>query len=363
MTVAKHRQSKGGERPSECAIVAPGDLNGPEHVPKGAGPEVEPPEWFMQASSTIDDAFARLYEDTTLQLEMTQVRVHRAVAMLAKMSNVFARRAGLTMGYEIVPFTDGSWPPIELTPLVSDDAVHSLSHMEREIYLSGYGIVDWNEGNWRLQLFNAIGAPIDLPAAEEDNEVFDTGPIVDLSELSDDDDDRLRCAPGFNGSATGNGDVDDGAPFPEAPLPPPPEPSYEQTYADVAPGMRDLGAPEWFAEMAARLMYNIEYELDYETSLQLDDCIEASMSVAHAFSSMNEARGDGSKKNYVLCPFTNGKYPCTEPYNLRSIFTVRDLDYLTMRDLRWYITGYGHPVPDTRAERIRLLKIIVGINA
>ena len=99
----------------------------------------------------------------------------------------------------------------------------------------------------------------------------------------------------------------------------------------------------------------------------------------HARQNANRSRGDGEKTHYELCTFKNGKYPCKKPvrhfirywgafltlyraqYNLRSIFTARDLDFLTMRDLRWYIMGYGHTVPETRRERVKLLKAIIGI--
>ncbi|KAL1748310.1 hypothetical protein HDZ31DRAFT_60497 [Schizophyllum fasciatum] len=138
--------------------------------------------------------------------------------------------------------------------------------------------------------------------------------FIDLSELpDDDDDDKDRPAPA-NRDAFGPAlDEDDGTPFPEALPPPVPAPSYEQNYAEMAPRMRALGAPEWAVQMSARLMYKLEYKLDYELCIDLDKCIDAGLNVTHAFSSMNKARGDGAKESYVLCPFRNGKYPCSEP--------------------------------------------------
>ncbi|KAL1760683.1 hypothetical protein FB107DRAFT_269731 [Schizophyllum commune] len=158
--------------------------------------------------------------------------------------------------------------------------------------------------------------------------------------------------------------IDDGAPFPEARIELPPPLTYEQVRAEVEPGMRAAGAPDWAVDMAARLMYSAEYKLDYETLLELDKVVEKSSNITHFMSTVNRARGDGKKIHYDLCPFKNGMSPCNEPYNLRSIFTARDLDFLTMRDLRWYILGYlgsDYAVPETRRERINILKGIIGI--
>ena len=37
-----------------------------------------------------------------------------------------------------------------------------------------------------------------------------------------------------------------------------------------------LGAPDWAVNMAADLMFSVEYELDYQTLLQLDEVVETS---------------------------------------------------------------------------------------
>ncbi|KAI5891332.1 uncharacterized protein SCHCODRAFT_02316549 [Schizophyllum commune H4-8] len=127
----------------------------------------EPPEWFAEVTGAITDAMVHLYDDTSSQLDETTSCVMHALSMVAKLSNVLARRVGLTSGYDIVPFVDGSWPPNELPPLVSDDAIDSLGQDERRTYLEGYGVRDWNEETWRPLLFEAIGAPIDLPLPNE----------------------------------------------------------------------------------------------------------------------------------------------------------------------------------------------------
>ncbi|KAL1664798.1 hypothetical protein GGF50DRAFT_114765 [Schizophyllum commune] len=186
--------------------------------------------------------------------------------------------------------------------------------------------------------------------------------FIDLSELSDDEDNENSQRAAARGHQDDDMDVDDGAPFPELDLPLPPPCTYEQVLAGVEPEMRALGAPDWAVEMAAELMFSVEYDLKYKTLLHLDKVVKTSANVTHFMSTMNRARGNGEKTHYELCAFKNGKYPCNEPYNLRSIFTVRDFDFLTMRDLRWYIMGYGHAVPETRRERVKLLKIIIGIT-
>ncbi|KAL1709555.1 hypothetical protein EV121DRAFT_286614 [Schizophyllum commune] len=187
--------------------------------------------------------------------------------------------------------------------------------------------------------------------------------FIDLSELSDDDDTNSPLVLVRNRQDDAS-EIDDGAPFPEAKIELPPPPTYEQVLSEVEPGMRASGAPEWAVQMAARLMYSAEYKLDYETLLELEKVVETSSNVTHFMSTVNRTRGNGEKTHYDLCPFRNGMYPCNEPYNLRSIFTARDLDHLTMRDLRWYILGYlgsNYAVPETRRERVNLLKAIIGI--
>ncbi|KAI5827080.1 hypothetical protein K523DRAFT_418739 [Schizophyllum commune Tattone D] len=131
----------------------------------------EPPEWFAEVTSAITDSMVNLYDDTSSQLDETTLCVMHALTMVAKLTNVLARRVGLTSGYDIVPFVDGSWPPNELPPLVSDDAIDTLGERERRLYLEGYGVRDWDEETWRPLLFEAIGAPIDLPLPDE------SGPI------------------------------------------------------------------------------------------------------------------------------------------------------------------------------------------
>ncbi|KAI5891334.1 uncharacterized protein SCHCODRAFT_02580910 [Schizophyllum commune H4-8] len=211
--------------------------------------------------------------------------------------------------------------------------------------------------------------------------------FVDLSELDGDEDGRNKDddneSSGLEQARVSrkqkDHEIDDGAPFPGVDLQLPPPPTYEQVLAEVEPGMRAAGAPDWAVHMAARLMFSAEYKLDYETLLQLDKVVKTSANVTHFMSTANRARGNGEKMHYELCTFKNGKYPCNEPvsqsirpfyvflavypvqYNLRSIFTARDLEFLTMRDLRWYIMGYGHTVPETRRERVKLLKNIIGI--
>ncbi|KAI5891331.1 uncharacterized protein SCHCODRAFT_02702132 [Schizophyllum commune H4-8] len=193
--------------------------------------------------------------------------------------------------------------------------------------------------------------------------------FIDLCELDDDDDDdnrtKFRHALLRGKKPDDDDDVDDGLPFPEITFQLPPPPTYEQVLAEVEPGMRALGAPDWAVDMAAELMFSVEYELDYQTLLQLDEVVETSTAnITHFMGTVNRARGNGEKTRYELCTFKNGMYPCREPYNLRSIFTVRDLEFLTMRDLRWYILGYlgsDYAVPETRGERVRLLKGIIGI--
>ena len=54
---------------------------------------------------------------------------------------------------------------------MSDDAIDILGERERRLYLEGYGVRDWDEETWRPLLFEAIGAPIDLPLPDE------SGPI------------------------------------------------------------------------------------------------------------------------------------------------------------------------------------------
>ncbi|KAL1692936.1 hypothetical protein GGG16DRAFT_123651 [Schizophyllum commune] len=131
----------------------------------------EPPQWFAEVTSAITDSMVNLYDDTSSQLDETTLCVMHALTMVAKLSNVLARRVGLTSGYDIVPFVDGSWPPDELPPLMSDDAIDTLGERERRLYLEGYGVRDWDEETWRPLLFEAIGAPIDLPLPDE------SGPI------------------------------------------------------------------------------------------------------------------------------------------------------------------------------------------
>ncbi|KAL1709556.1 hypothetical protein EV121DRAFT_194666 [Schizophyllum commune] len=155
---------------SQAPPTSLGDLQKLDATSKHATQD-EPPEWFAEVTSAIADSMTRLYGDTSSQLDETTLCVMRALSNMAKLSNVLVRTAGLTSGYEIVPFVDGSWPPSELPPLVSDDAVDSLGRRERHLYLAGYGVREWNEETWQLLLFEAIGAPIDLPLPE------DSGPM------------------------------------------------------------------------------------------------------------------------------------------------------------------------------------------
>ncbi|KAL1709558.1 hypothetical protein EV121DRAFT_286617 [Schizophyllum commune] len=140
--------------------------------------------------------------------------------------------------------------------------------------------------------------------------------FIDLSELSDNDEsENSRCSLAC-GNQDNDIDVDDGAPFPEASLPLPPPCTYEQVLAGVEPEMRALGAPDWAVEMAAELMFSVEYDLKYKTLLHLDKVVKKSANVTHFMSTMNRGRGDGEKTHYELCTFKSGKYPCSEPYNL-----------------------------------------------
>ncbi|KAI4519732.1 hypothetical protein K525DRAFT_205392 [Schizophyllum commune Loenen D] len=168
MTSASRQQLKTDGQPSQALISSPGDrqkVNAPsDDIDCGLD---EPPEWFVEATRAVGDAMAHLYDNTSSQFIKTTSCMIHALSMLAKLSNVLVRRAGLNSGYDIVPFVDGSWPPNELPPLVSDDVVDTLGQRERLIYLEGYGVRDWDEETWRPLLFEAIGAPIDLPWPDE----------------------------------------------------------------------------------------------------------------------------------------------------------------------------------------------------
>ncbi|TRM57125.1 hypothetical protein BD626DRAFT_574821 [Schizophyllum amplum] len=78
---------------------------------------------------------------------------------------------------------------------------------------------------------------------------------------------------------------------------------------------------------------------------------------------LNLQRRDGLKFSYEIMPFIDSSLlPSAEPYTLPLIRNAQVLHELSMRELSWYLQGYGLPVPCSRSERIDVLKKYIGIN-
>ncbi|KAL1721460.1 hypothetical protein EV715DRAFT_288211 [Schizophyllum commune] len=354
-----------------------------EQVLAGVEPEMRAlgaPDWAVEmAAELMFNVEYDLKYKTLLHLDKVVEKSANVTHFMSTMNR--GRGDGEKTHYELCTFKSGKYPcsePYNLRSIFTVRDLDFLTMRDLRWYITGYGHAVPETRRERVKLLKIIIVPLEVIEISDEDDVRPPKParsqtrkpiFVDLSGLDDDEDggkkDEKSKSSGPRRVRVSRKqkdlEIDDGAPFPGVDLQLPPPPTYEQVLTEVEPGMRAAGAPDWAVHMAARLMFSAEYKLDYETLLQLDKVVKTTTNVTHFMSTANRARGDGKKTHYELCTFKNGKYPCNKPYNLRSIFTARDLDFLTMRDLRWYIMGYGHAVPETRRERVKLLKAIIGI--
>ncbi|TRM57794.1 hypothetical protein BD626DRAFT_513542 [Schizophyllum amplum] len=135
------------------------------------------------------------------------------------------------------------------------------------------------------------------------------------------------------------------------------EPSWEQARRDAIA----TGAPDCYIDDIAQTKLVFATAL-YRFCKVVDDN-HFSLYDASFARDLNLQRRDGLKYSYEIMPFVDSSLlPSAEPYTLPLIRNAQVLHELSMRELSWYLQGYGLPVPCSRSERIGVLKKYIGIN-